>query len=40
MIEANGVTLCHETFGDPSGRPLLLIMGLASPMIWWDEEFC
>jgi pimeloyl-ACP methyl ester carboxylesterase len=40
MIEANGVTLCHETFGDPSGRPLLLIMGLAAPMIWWDDEFC
>jgi pimeloyl-ACP methyl ester carboxylesterase len=40
MIEANGVTLCHETFGDLSGRPLLLIMGLAAPMIWWDDEFC
>jgi|SRR5438067_767466 len=38
--KANGVELCYETFGDPAGRPLLLIMGLGSPMIWWDEEFC
>ncbi|MBB4687881.1 alpha/beta fold hydrolase [Amycolatopsis jiangsuensis] len=39
-IEANGVTLCHETFGDPGDPPLLLVMGLAAPMIWWDDEFC
>jgi pimeloyl-ACP methyl ester carboxylesterase len=36
----NGITLCYETFGDPGDRPLLLIMGLSAPMIWWDEEFC
>ncbi|GAA3556032.1 alpha/beta hydrolase [Amycolatopsis ultiminotia] len=39
-IEANGITLCHETFGDPADPPLLLVMGLAAPMIWWDDEFC
>jgi pimeloyl-ACP methyl ester carboxylesterase len=32
--------LCHETFGDRQGRPLLLVMGLASQMILWDGEFC
>jgi hypothetical protein len=26
--------------GDRLGRPLLLIMGLGAPMIWWDDEFC
>lgn len=40
LAEVNGVELCHETFGDASGRPLLLVMGLGAPMIWWDEEFC
>jgi pimeloyl-ACP methyl ester carboxylesterase len=40
MVRANGIELCCETFGDPGDRPLLLIMGLAGPMIWWDEELC
>jgi pimeloyl-ACP methyl ester carboxylesterase len=40
VVAVNGVELCHETFGDEGGRPLLLVMGLGAPMIWWDEEFC
>jgi pimeloyl-ACP methyl ester carboxylesterase len=40
VTEVGGVELCHETFGDAGGRPLLLVMGLGAPMIWWDEEFC
>lgn len=39
-IAANGIELAYETFGDPSARPVLLIMGLATQMIAWDEEFC
>jgi pimeloyl-ACP methyl ester carboxylesterase len=35
-----GVTLCYQTFGDPSHPPLLLIMGLGMQMIGWDDEFC
>ncbi len=35
-----GVHLCYQTFGDPSDEPMLLIMGLGGPMIWWDPEFC
>ena len=26
--------------GDPDGEPLLLVMGLATQMLAWDEEFC
>lgn len=37
---ANGIELEYETFGDPSGAPLLLIGGLGAQMITWDEEFC
>ncbi|MFF0143847.1 pimeloyl-ACP methyl ester carboxylesterase [Amycolatopsis sulphurea] len=40
QIEANGLKLCFETFGDPADPPLLLVMGLAAPMIWWDDELC
>ena len=32
--------LCYETFGAADGRPLLLVMGLASQMLLWDERFC
>jgi pimeloyl-ACP methyl ester carboxylesterase len=35
-----GITLCYETFGDPATPPVLLIMGLATQMIGWPEEFC
>ncbi len=35
-----GITLCYESFGAPSDPPLLLIMGLGTQMIGWDEEFC
>ncbi|WP_290061424.1 alpha/beta fold hydrolase [Amycolatopsis solani] len=40
FAHVNGIDLCHESFGAPDDPPLLLIMGLAAPMIWWDEEFC
>jgi pimeloyl-ACP methyl ester carboxylesterase len=32
--------LCYETFGSAKASPLLLIMGLASQMLLWDEDFC
>ncbi|MFI5027090.1 MAG: alpha/beta fold hydrolase, partial [Solirubrobacterales bacterium] len=35
-----GVTLCYEAFGDPDDTPILLIMGLATQMIAWHEDFC
>jgi pimeloyl-ACP methyl ester carboxylesterase len=35
-----GITLCYETFGDPSDPTALLIMGLAVPMVAWHEDFC
>jgi pimeloyl-ACP methyl ester carboxylesterase len=35
-----GITLCYETFGDRSNPPAVLIMGLATQMIAWHEDFC
>jgi pimeloyl-ACP methyl ester carboxylesterase len=40
MIEANGVELCTEAFGDPADSPILLVMGMGGSMLWWEEEFC
>ena len=40
MIEANGVALCTEPFGDPADPPILLVMGIGASMLWWDEALC
>jgi pimeloyl-ACP methyl ester carboxylesterase len=40
LIEANGVELCTEPFGDPADPPVLLVMGLGGSMLWWEEGFC
>ncbi len=40
MIEANGVQLCTEPFGDPANPPILLVMGIGASMLWWEEGFC
>ncbi|HEX3931392.1 MAG TPA: alpha/beta hydrolase [Nocardioides sp.] len=37
---STGVELCYRTYGDPTGEPMLLLMGLASPLNWWDPELC
>jgi len=35
----NKIEIEYETFGGPSDKSLLLIMGLGDQMIAWDEEF-
>jgi pimeloyl-ACP methyl ester carboxylesterase len=40
LVEANGVELCAEAFGDPADPMLLLIHGTGSSMLSWDEELC
>jgi pimeloyl-ACP methyl ester carboxylesterase len=40
ILNANGVTLCAETFGERHDPAVLLIMGSAASMDWWDEELC
>jgi pimeloyl-ACP methyl ester carboxylesterase len=34
------IELCYETFGDPSDPAALLVMGLGTQMIAWQEDFC
>ncbi len=40
MIDANGVELCAESFGDPADPAILLVMGIGGSMLWWEEGFC
>lgn len=40
LAPANGIELAYQEVGDPDGEPLLLVMGLATQMIAWDDEFC
>jgi pimeloyl-ACP methyl ester carboxylesterase len=35
-----GIALCYETFGAPSDPTALLIMGLGTQMIAWQDDFC
>jgi pimeloyl-ACP methyl ester carboxylesterase len=39
-LKANGIEIEYETFGDPKSVPVLLIGGLGSQLLSWDEEFC
>ena len=38
--KANNIEIEYDSFGDPSSKPLLLVAGLGTQMIWWREEFC
>ena len=40
MIDADGALLCTEAFGDPAHPPVLLIMGMAASMLWWEDDLC
>lgn len=40
LQHTNGIDIFYDTFGDGSGRPLMLIIGLATSMIGWPEPFC
>lgn len=40
LAPANGIELAYQEVGDPEGEPMVLVMGLATQMIAWDDEFC
>jgi pimeloyl-ACP methyl ester carboxylesterase len=39
MVEANGVDIWTEDFGDPSDPTILLVMGAGGQAILWPDEF-
>jgi len=40
VVPANGIQIAYETFGDRGARPLLMVMGLGSPMLTWHPDLC
>jgi pimeloyl-ACP methyl ester carboxylesterase len=39
-VQANGIELAYETFGDPSDPPVVLVMGLGTQMLAWPDSLC
>lgn len=39
-VVREGVSLCYDTFGDRNDPALILIMGLAGPLTWWNADLC
>jgi pimeloyl-ACP methyl ester carboxylesterase len=40
LAPCNGIEIAYQEVGDPDGEPLILVMGLATQMIAWDEDLC
>ena len=40
FVSANGLTLCWDSFGNAADPSLILIPGMGTQMIAWDDEFC
>ena len=40
FCDVGDVTLCYETFGDAGDPAVLLVMGLGTQMVAWQEDFC
>lgn len=39
-MSSNGLSLAYETFGDPADPTVLLVMGLSTQMLAWEDGFC
>jgi pimeloyl-ACP methyl ester carboxylesterase len=40
LAPVNGIEIAYQEVGDPDAAPLVLVMGLGTQMLGWDEEFC
>jgi pimeloyl-ACP methyl ester carboxylesterase len=40
LAPANGIELAYQEVGDPAAAPILMVMGLGTQMLGWDEDFC
>jgi pimeloyl-ACP methyl ester carboxylesterase len=39
-LKANGITLAYDSFGDDAAEAILLVAGLGTQMIRWNDAFC
>jgi len=40
LAPCNGIEIAYQEVGDSAAEPLLLVMGLGTQMLGWDEELC
>jgi pimeloyl-ACP methyl ester carboxylesterase len=40
VVRIGDIDICYETFGKREDPAILLVMGLASQMLLWDDDFC
>ena len=40
LAEVGDVSLCYQEMGDAEGEPIVLVMGLGTQMIHWEDGFC
>ena len=40
QVDANGIQIGYETFGEPDSPALLLIIGITGQLTFWDEKLC
>src|SRR5690554_3748304 len=40
VVNANGIDIAYESFGDPEDETVLMIHGIGSQLIEWPREFC
>jgi pimeloyl-ACP methyl ester carboxylesterase len=40
IVQANGIDLCVETFGNRADPAIVLIHGAGNSMLSWEEDFC
>ena len=38
-VRANGITIAYETDGAAGGVPLVLVLGLGMPPVFWPDSF-
>ena len=39
-VQANGIRIAYDIFGNPEDPPLLLIAGIGQQLVAWEEDFC
>jgi len=40
VVQANGIEIAYETYGDPRDPPLVMIIGLGLQLVHWDPDLC
>jgi pimeloyl-ACP methyl ester carboxylesterase len=40
QAQVGELEIAYETFGEPDDTPVLLVMGLATQMVGWPDDFC